>query len=204
VLFYSTFVALKDQDASNLETPHPLDRRTLTSSGRRAIVGDGDEEFRVDAQDDYVYLPNEEIYGGQIIFPPNKRHALRIYRDRSSGGARMEARPLRGPKTHVPIWTAFVPPAPSTGSRPVAGSLGGNSPSVKLISKTEVEVRRIPVYTFLDGFELPPPRRVGVLSGGGGKPATGSGAFVLQFADEEDAETFTRLVKALIAGGGRR
>jgi len=176
------------------------------------------DENRVDPQEDYVYLPNEEIYGGQIVFPPrsSKRHALRIYRDKLSGGARIEARPLRGPRKHVPIWTAFIP-FPSLANSPppskiVAGSLGNTSsmPLVRRITETQVEIRKMPVHSFLDDFELPsPPLRVrnnaNVLAGGGGKAAmsTNGSSFVVEFVDEDDAETFAKILKRLIVGEKR-
>jgi hypothetical protein len=194
-LFYSVFVALKDQDISAL----------VPSTSKHDI--DLKDTFRIDAEEDYVYLPNEEIYGGQIVFG-SKRHALRIYKDKMSGGARLEARPLRGPKKHVPIWSAFIPLSLAISSSEkirVAGSLGthGATPSVKFVSSLEVELRKLPVFTFLDGFEMPPPsrKRTGALGGGGGKLTTDAGdAFAIQFAEEEDAETFVRIIKSLISG----
>jgi hypothetical protein len=213
VLFYSVFVSLKDQDVSNPDAAPSLARNPSRREGRRR-----EEDSRVDAQEDYVYLPHEEIYGGQMVFPPrsNKRHALRIYRDKISGGARIEARPLRGPKNHVPIWTAFIPlPFPANAAPPgkiVAGSLGNTSsiPIVRRITETQVEIRKMPVHAFLDNFELPsPPPRVRntahVLAGGGGKTAMSANgsSYVVEFADEEDAETFAKIMKRLIMGEKR-
>jgi hypothetical protein len=194
VLFYSIFVALKDQDISTI----------IPADARRP---DQQDSFRIDPEEDYVTLTNEEIYGGQIFFANERRHALRLYRDKLSGGARMEARPLRGPKRHVPIWTAFIPLPPSGISSNVAGSLGSSViPSVRLVSRKDVEIRKISIHTFLEGFEMPAPKRSGVL-GGGGKTAVTAGAgavFTLRFVESEDAETFTRMLKDLLAGKRRR
>ncbi len=38
----------------------------------------------------------------------NFLHALRIFKDRDSGGVRLEASVLRGELKRTPVWTAFV------------------------------------------------------------------------------------------------
>jgi len=195
-LFYSVFVALKDQDVSTI----------IPADSRRP---DQQDAFRIDPEEDYVILTNEEIYGGQIVYGPNQRHALRIYRDRVSGGARMEARPLRGLKRHVPIWTAFIPhPHSILSAGTIAGSLGSTAaiPSVRMVSTIEVEIRKMQIYSFLDGFDMPAPKRNGVL-GGGGKTTVGTGVgakFTLKFVEEDDAETFVRMMEKLLTGRSRR
>jgi hypothetical protein len=43
-----------------------------------------------------------------MTYQPNVIHVLRIYHDNLAGGFRLEARPYRGTRRHVPIWTAFI------------------------------------------------------------------------------------------------
>lgn len=83
VLFYSTFVALKCQDAR--ETPWQL------------LEAPGD-------------LNEIQLYGG-VIRDGDMLHALRLYKESNAGASgvyRLEAAPLRGNNTGIPIWTAFV------------------------------------------------------------------------------------------------
>lgn len=83
VLFYSTFVALKCQDPR--ETPWQL------------LESPGD-------------LKEVQLYGG-VIRDGDMLHALRLYQESNAGASgvyRLEAAPLRGNNTGIPIWTAFV------------------------------------------------------------------------------------------------
>jgi hypothetical protein len=83
VLFYSTFVALKCQDPR--ETPWQL------------LESPGD-------------LEEIQLYGG-VIRDGDMLHALRLYKENNAGASgvyRLEAAPLRGNNTGIPIWTAFV------------------------------------------------------------------------------------------------
>jgi len=84
VLFYCTFVAMKHQDERSVPHDNLLDHLEL---------GNDDGEA--------------EIFGGQIKHG-ELRHALRLFKDRSSGVVRLEACALRGPKKDVPLWTAFI------------------------------------------------------------------------------------------------
>jgi len=84
VLFYCTFVAMKHQDERKVPHDNLIDHFEL-----------GDEEGEA------------EIFGGQIKHG-ELRHALRLFKDRSSGVVRLEACALRGPKKDVPLWTAFI------------------------------------------------------------------------------------------------
>ena len=81
VLFYSTFIALKRQDHN--ETPGPLIDSPAETQGE------------------------QEHYGG-VIRDGRQRHALRFFECPGSGAFRLEARPFRGGKGEVPIWTAFL------------------------------------------------------------------------------------------------
>jgi hypothetical protein len=81
VLFYSTFIALKRQDLN--ETPELLIDSPAETQGE------------------------EEHYGG-VIRDGRKRHALRLFECPGSGAFRLEARPYRGDREEVPIWTAFL------------------------------------------------------------------------------------------------
>ena len=84
VTFYCTFVAMKRQDQREVPDLNLLDHFELESDdGEKCQFGG-------------------EIQDGEM------RHALRLFRDQSSGGVRIEASALRGPLKDVPIWTAFV------------------------------------------------------------------------------------------------
>jgi len=80
VLFFSMFVALKRQDLN--ETPHQL-------------------------IDNPAETQEDEHYGG-VVCDGHKRHALRLLQCPGSGALRLEARPHRGDRQEVPIWTAFL------------------------------------------------------------------------------------------------
>ncbi|KAI7545812.1 hypothetical protein KC343_g9860, partial [Hortaea werneckii] len=84
VLFYNTFVAMKHQDRRDIPHQNLLDHLELRCDGG---------EY--------------EIFGGAIKHG-ELRHALRLFKDRSSGVVRLEASALRGPMRDVPLWTAFV------------------------------------------------------------------------------------------------
>ena len=84
VLFYCAFVAMKRQDNRDVPDEALLDNFELESR-----EGEKTE------------------FGGKIRYG-NLCHALRVYRDRSSGAVRLEASALRGHMKDVPIWTAFL------------------------------------------------------------------------------------------------
>ncbi|KAI7190412.1 hypothetical protein KC363_g4400 [Hortaea werneckii] len=84
VVFYNTFVAMKHQDSREIPHENLLDHLELRCDGG---------EY--------------EIFGGAIKHG-ELRHALRLFKDRSSGVVRLEASALRGPMRDVPLWTAFV------------------------------------------------------------------------------------------------
>ncbi|KAK5117946.1 hypothetical protein LTR62_003990 [Meristemomyces frigidus] len=86
VLFYCTFVAMKYQDQRGLPEESLHDRLELESPN-----GEG-----------------EELIFGGIIQHGSMLHALRLFRDTTSYGVRIEASALRGVMKDVPIWTAFV------------------------------------------------------------------------------------------------
>ncbi|WPH02900.1 Hypothetical protein R9X50_00576800 [Acrodontium crateriforme] len=94
VLFYSTLVAMKHQDLRGISSHFLIDEFELAS--------------RPSATSPQTHLPGEdEIFGGEII-DGSLHHALRLWRDSTSGVVRLEACALRGPMQDVPLWTAFV------------------------------------------------------------------------------------------------
>ncbi|KAK0931610.1 hypothetical protein LTR29_016289 [Friedmanniomyces endolithicus] len=86
VLVYCTLAAMKRQDHRGVSHPMLLDAFELTTSDN---------------------LGEREYFAGAIEHG-DMRHALRLFRDRASGGVRLEASAKRGPMQDVPIWTAFV------------------------------------------------------------------------------------------------
>ncbi|KAK0977405.1 hypothetical protein LTR91_013318 [Friedmanniomyces endolithicus] len=86
VLVYCTLAAMKRQDHRGVSHPMLLDAFELSTR-------DG--------------LGERECFAGAIEHG-DMRHALRLFRDRASGGVRLEASAKRGPMQDVPIWTAFV------------------------------------------------------------------------------------------------
>ena len=85
ILFYCTFTAMKRQDRRDVPHEDLLDDHELS----------GPERFET------------LLFAGQIK-DDDMVHALRIWRDRTSGVFRLEACALRGPMKDVPLWTAFV------------------------------------------------------------------------------------------------
>jgi hypothetical protein len=98
------------------------------------------------------------------VYNSKYRHAVRIFYDKLSDSLRLEARPLRGPRKHVPLWTAFV------------GEVArqrGLQPWVRRVGLRKVELRRAKKYVFFDDED------------GGG--AAGPRKLLLQF-EREDGE----------------
>ncbi|KAK4542579.1 hypothetical protein LTR36_006627 [Oleoguttula mirabilis] len=141
VLFYCTFVAMKYQDSKPV--PH-------------------------DNLDDRFELENEngenEVFGGQIRHG-ELRHAVRLFKDRSSGVVRLEAGALRGPMQDVPLWTAFI--TRYAHDPDWAFHEGG--------SVVSLAADRPPPYSFLAGYEPPRNRR---------------GEILLEFTTSDDARQF--------------
>ncbi|KAI9815286.1 MAG: hypothetical protein M1827_002766 [Pycnora praestabilis] len=79
VLFHCTFVALKAHDGTG----------SIRAAQYDSLMGE------------------TELFGGKIE-DDGFLHALRIYRDRPSGGLRLQASVLRGELKGTPVWTAFV------------------------------------------------------------------------------------------------
>lgn len=79
VLFFCTFLAMKAEDSTN--------------SGR--------------ATQDYELRGETQVYAG-IILDDHYEHALRIYKDRDSGGIRLQASVFTGELRRTPVWTAFI------------------------------------------------------------------------------------------------
>lgn len=122
VLFYCTFVAMKRQDSR----PVPHD----------------------DLMDDFELEEGEngeiQEFGGKIV-DGDLQHALRLYRDRSSGVVRLEASALRGPMQDVPLWTAFV----------TRYSRDPDWPQLEGDGIVSCAAMRPPPYVFLSGYEPP-------------------------------------------------
>ena len=78
---------MKRQDSQPIPSDSLLDNRELET---HATSAGEDTEF-----------------GGEIRHD-DLLHALRLYRDRTSGVLRLEASALRGPMKDVPLWTTFV------------------------------------------------------------------------------------------------
>lgn len=91
VLFYCTFVAMKHQDARPVSHPDLIENVEL--QGPRSSQGEAQDEV--------------QEFGG-IIQHDHMQHALRMYKDRSSGVVRLEASAHRGHMQDVPLWTAFL------------------------------------------------------------------------------------------------
>ncbi|RMZ76062.1 hypothetical protein DV737_g5008, partial [Chaetothyriales sp. CBS 132003] len=79
IVFHLTFLALRSQD------------------GRRQFPDLFDRELKGDTR-----------YFAGAITDSGYHHALRLYRDRSTGVLRLEAAVLEGPMKDTPIWTAFI------------------------------------------------------------------------------------------------
>ncbi|KAL8757428.1 MAG: hypothetical protein Q9184_004217, partial [Pyrenodesmia sp. 2 TL-2023] len=77
-LFYCAFLALRSED-----------------SGKP-----------IESVDDHEIHGEKSIYSG--IIDDNFEHALRVFRDRDSGGIRLQASVLKGELKRTPVWTAFV------------------------------------------------------------------------------------------------
>ncbi|KAK5128289.1 hypothetical protein LTR85_002956 [Meristemomyces frigidus] len=142
VLFYCTFVAMKYQDSR--QVPHAR----------------LDDRFELENEDS----GENERFGGQIRHG-DLRHAVRLFKDRSSGVVRLEACALRGPMQDVPLWTAFVT---RYAHDPDWAFYEGGS-VVSLVAD------RPPPYVFLAGYE-PPRNRTGEL--------------LLEFTTSDDARQF--------------
>lgn len=78
-----------------------------------------------------------EISDGEYL------HAFRIFRDKDSGGVRFEATPRRGPKTTIPIWTAFVT------------QYIGRRSWMKRVGNSTIQFRELHPYMFCEGYRLP-------------------------------------------------
>lgn len=85
VLFYCTFAAMKRQDKRDVPHEDLLD------------------DFELCGPPKFETLQ----FAGQIR-DEGMLHALRLWRDRTSGVFRLEACALRGPMKDVPLWTAFI------------------------------------------------------------------------------------------------
>ena len=98
----------------------------------------------------------EEVEFGGKVRDGDLRHALRVFKDRSSGVVRLEASALRGPMADVPLWTAFVS---KYAHDPDWAHFEGDG----IVS---LAAMRPPPYVFLSGYQ---------------PPKNKNGEFVLQF-----------------------
>jgi hypothetical protein len=72
---------------------------------------------------------------------------VRIFYDKLSDSLRLEARPLRGARKHVPLWTAFVGDVMRQ---------RGLQPWVRRVSPRKVELRRVKKHVFFDEEDTGP------------------------------------------------
>ncbi|KAF2431256.1 hypothetical protein EJ08DRAFT_193635 [Tothia fuscella] len=145
ILFYCAFAAMKSQDWRKYP---PILEDKIHKRERSEEI----EEWAGEIKDD------------------NYLHAVRIYRDKDSGGIRLEARARRGNFTLTPIWTAFI-----TEDVDDAGW-------IKRISPKLVQLKNLTPYVFCHGYS--PPR---------GK----SGNFQLRFTTITDANGFMNMINNL-------
>ncbi|KAI4087149.1 MAG: hypothetical protein LQ344_006991 [Seirophora lacunosa] len=83
VLFYCAFLALRSEDTGS----------------------------PIGSFDDHELHGEKSIYAGgngRKIIDDNYEHALRVFKDRDSGGIRLQASVLRGELKRTPVWTAFI------------------------------------------------------------------------------------------------
>ncbi|EME76938.1 uncharacterized protein MYCFIDRAFT_61236 [Pseudocercospora fijiensis CIRAD86] len=124
VLFYSTLIAMKHQDKRGI--PH-------TSLS---------DAFELETSDGEIVFFAGEIQHNDML------HALRIFRDRGSGVVRLEVSALRGPRKHVPIWTAFVTKYSDAGDPDWCQWEGNGIVSLAAIKPA-------PPYVFISRYEPP-------------------------------------------------
>ncbi|KAK4893804.1 hypothetical protein LTR27_007829 [Elasticomyces elasticus] len=153
VLFYCTFVAMKRQDERAVPHPALADSLELKTPDRRG---------------------ERELFAG-VIKHGDMRHALRLFRDRASGGVRLEASAKRGPMQDVPIWTAFITRYAEDPDWPQYEGDG-------LVSLAAIKP---PPYVFLPHYE--PPRNR-------------DGEYVLHFVTSDDGKQFVESWVALCRG----
>ncbi|KAL8837596.1 MAG: hypothetical protein Q9170_002473 [Blastenia crenularia] len=79
VLFYCAFLSLRSEDSGS----------------------------PIGSFDDHEIHGEKSVYAGKII-DDNFEHALRVFKDRDSGGIRLQASVLRGELKRTPVWTAFI------------------------------------------------------------------------------------------------
>ncbi|KAB8232785.1 uncharacterized protein BDW43DRAFT_311858 [Aspergillus alliaceus] len=144
VLFFCTFLALRSQDCGR-----PVDHIR-----------------------DYELDDEEELFGGPIV-DDNFLHALRIYRDRTSGAIRLQASVHKGEMKRAPVWTAFI-----TNHIGTRGWIRQADPKVVLLR----ELQRT-VFTF---EHYDPPR-------------TSRGEHILRFSNRSDAQGFVETIAELAA-----
>jgi len=147
VLFYCAFAAMKSQDWQ--QSPEILQDRY-----HKATRSEEKEEFSGEIKDD------------------NYLHALRIYRDKDSGGIRLEARARRGQFTATPIWTAFITEHVDSATW------------IRRMGQKVLQLSNLHPYVFCHGYS--PPR-------------SKSGKFRLQFTSSKDANDFMVMVNELSA-----
>ena len=123
---------------------------------REVPIEDLLDDFELEESDDH---PGEIVEFGGKVKDRDLRHALRVFKDRTSGVVRLEASALRGPMADVPLWTAFV-------------SRYANDPDWAHFEGDGVvslAAMRPPPYVFLSGYQ-PPKNR--------------NGEYVLQFTSK--------------------
>lgn len=122
VLFYGIFAAMKRQDRRDVPHEDLLD------------------DFELRGFQKYETLE----FAGQVK-DEDMLHALRIWRDRTSGVFRLEACALRGPMKDVPLWTAFI----------TKYAVDPDHVQREGPRKVSLAALRPPPYVFLSGYHPP-------------------------------------------------
>ncbi|KAF1995536.1 hypothetical protein P154DRAFT_343151 [Amniculicola lignicola CBS 123094] len=144
VLFFYTLVAMKRQDQAPSE-PELVD---------------------------YLHPGETEEFGGKVR-DGTYLHALRIFKDRDSGGVRLQSALRRGPHKDIVVWTAFI-----------TEHIGKKS-WVKRTEATTVEFLHLHPYLFCKNYSL---------------PKGSSGRFQLNFTTSDDARCFVEVCAMLSMG----
>ncbi|KXT11120.1 hypothetical protein AC579_640 [Pseudocercospora musae] len=157
VLFYSTVIAMKHQDNRGIPHPSLADDFELESDGGEKMLFAGK-------------MRHEDML-----------HALRVFRDRGSGVVRLEVSALRGPRKHVPIWTAFVTKYVDAADPDWCQCEGNGVVSLAAIKPA-------PPYVFISSYQPPKHGR----------------DWILPFTTDEDARMFVEIWAGLCRryGGG--
>jgi hypothetical protein len=85
--------------------------------------------------------PTDLTLYSPTVYDSEYRHVVRILYDKMSDALRLEARPLRGARKHVPLWTTFVSDVALE---------RGLQPWVRRVGARKVELRSVKKHVFFD------------------------------------------------------